>query len=1106
MILYQKVLRLQQQSTINSKSIIQVSLPQIIHYLQNELILPNTLHIPFETFPIMDETTENDHSPAILYWDSSLSPSSDISRLYVEVAAIFPETQDQNDGERDVVSPVYPTMAMVIVKRKNVKSNSSSSSLMIEKLISDAHQKIVKYLDTSLNEIEYGKGFRGNSRFKQIPSSMDKEKSEYKGNTLKSSIEESTITSMDNHDLNEGKSPIYSTTSLSKDGFAITAAKNIIKKSLLEEKNSFTATNKAKNSLVEDEYAIAVAKNIIAQKSTQVATEYQSIDTSPIEYTAGSTQTQEKDLPRLKKSRKSKASEIEFSRNALTNKAKNSLVEDEYAIAAAKNIIAQKSTQVATEYQSIDTSPIEYTAGSTQTQEIDPPRLKKSRKSKASETEFSRNSLNEGIDVKTKKSSRANNFRVSISKPKDFDSHQSKENVSDTVEASQEKIASVTDDLSAVDIDSMTITSQSNKTRNINIQLDDSTIDLERPLHLADVSTTTKSVNNSPIDISLSSMEEETVWKTAMEMMPSSSEAESLSPRQLLENVIQFGEESKKQNLDGQGFVQGVLQKTKELLGNQSRDKKTVKEFSRGISGISTAEEELKKIFAAGEQIIEGKIMSSSSSNHDSSLLQSSGKSEITEDYIDELIERDTTVSKNVKTLDDELAELEIRISRTVGERSYDTGPNPVFDIFTGPQAYNPNVDPETTINWPGAPMGTRTDVRLPSELANAVKQAQFAAEALSQLREEEDMRYYIGSKQVTKSQVDNLRFIVDESVAMGLISDPIEILAQSSRLQIILDEMKFQPEERFVEIVSNYRDLLLSDHFPQIIRAKLIDMAKSESRVQKTGGSTLELESIHKQERDTMSQLVNYAQLLLKEAQALGAELENNQLEIIRSICLVAMDPQYTSEEETSLALAEAVRDMRPLLDENFVAYLKYAISEEEAALARRGVLDDPEHNRWLFVLKIVQEGVYSELSKSIRRYIDHISYVLRMETKADRRALLSKLIDVMPSLDVRPFVKCVDNIAASLGSAVKGEFSNDILGGMANKILQLRRDVHELLPPDRIKLKSQDADDWAERQRQKLLERRNVSLQRLQAGKDTEKYDEDELFRPKGEVERMA
>jgi hypothetical protein len=51
-----------------------------------------------------------------------------------------------------------------------------------------------------------------------------------------------------------------------------------------------------------------------------------------------------------------------------------------------------------------------------------------------------------------------------------------------------------------------------------------------------------------------------------------------------------------------------------------------------------------------------------------------------------------------------------------------------------------------------------------------------------------------------------------------------------------------------------------------------------------------------------------------------LGAELEAMQLELIRSICEVAMDPKYATEDEAVTALSDAVRDMRPLLDENFV------------------------------------------------------------------------------------------------------------------------------------------------------------------------------------------
>ena len=114
----------------------------------------------------------------------------------------------------------------------------------------------------------------------------------------------------------------------------------------------------------------------------------------------------------------------------------------------------------------------------------------------------------------------------------------------------------------------------------------------------------------------------------------------------------------------------------------------------------------------------------------------------------------------------------------------------------------------------------------------------------------------------------------------------------------------------------------------------------------------------------------------------------------------------------------------------------------------------------------------------------------------------LLSKLIDKMPSMDVRPFVKVVDNISASLGSSAKGEFDAEVLGSMTNKILQLRRDVMELLPPDPIKLMSKDADEWASRQRKRLLEQRNTTEQRLKASKKTDLFDVD-LINSKGEME---
>jgi hypothetical protein len=216
-------------------------------------------------------------------------------------------------------------------------------------------------------------------------------------------------------------------------------------------------------------------------------------------------------------------------------------------------------------------------------------------------------------------------------------------------------------------------------------------------------------------------------------------------------------------------------------------------------------------------------------------------------------------------------------------------------------------------------------------------------------------------------------------------------------------------------------------------------------------------------------------------------------------------MDPSHRTEEETATALTDAVRDMRPLLDNIFVAYLKYAIAEEEGRLARAGLLDDPEHNEWLFVLKIVQQGVYTEISRGINRYIEHIWYVLRMETKTERRMLLSKIIDKLPTMDVRPFVQVVDNIVASLGDSARGEFDGyNEIGEMTNKLLQLHRDVKELLPPERIQLMSRDADEWAAEQKKLLLDKRKVAQQRLQASRDTTDYDHE--IRRRGEIERIT
>jgi hypothetical protein len=589
---------------------------------------------------------------------------------------------------------------------------------------------------------------------------------------------------------------------------------------------------------------------------------------------------------------------------------------------------------------------------------------------------------------------------------------------------------------------------------------------------------------------------------------------EELTPEELLRRVLKFGDEKDNEEMPGNGFVEGAFSKARELLKTEDsrytsfnkldfEDKGSFDDNRRKIE-----EADLRRVFSAGQSAVESRLAQAISSPSSANLATPS----ISSDDIHELIDADETVPRNARVLDDELAELEVRIGRSPGEGEDGPPRNKIFDVFSGPEVYNPNVDPETSVNWPGAKGGTRTDVQLAADLSTALKQAQFASAVLYHMREEIDegnddqIRYFVGTRELPLERVDLLRKCVNEAVNAGLIEDPELLLIERSRLQMLIDELLSQPEERLEEIALNYKDLLLSDNLVDHMKERLYAMSQRDFNARKMGNED-SLKVRHDSERAIMVNLAQIAQALVKEAQALGAELEVSMLEIIRSICEVAMDDRHKSEEETAVALTDAVRDMRPLLDDAFIAYLKYAIAEEEGKLAREGYLDDPEHNRYLFVLKIVQEGVYRELSRGMQRYIDHIWYVLRMKSKSERKELLKKLIDVMPTMDVRPFVKVVNNIVSSLGTTVKGEFTDGvILGEMTNELLQLKKNVDELLPPEKLNELSAGADAWAAAQRQKLLERQQMTRQRLEAARLTGDIDPDIVIKKPGvEAERF-
>eukprot|EP00557_Chaetoceros_sp_GSL56_P003523 CAMPEP_0176488730 /NCGR_PEP_ID=MMETSP0200_2-20121128/6876_1 /TAXON_ID=947934 /ORGANISM="Chaetoceros sp., Strain GSL56" /LENGTH=1050 /DNA_ID=CAMNT_0017885755 /DNA_START=410 /DNA_END=3562 /DNA_ORIENTATION=+ len=1031
----------------------------------------------------------NDGEYTILEWNSPLSRNPEATRMEVEVVGIYTE-KDEAKGS------CLPSMAMVVVKKMNVKDDTNA--LMMKRLFDDSESRILKALDRVLDDLVDGKVTLQSNSIKTSPSIFEKEntKKAFLSSEVADEGEWSVLDSLgDFEGFDESDGTLADLITASSGKNMNNMEKDIID-AVVSETSSSDVTPEAKSETESMEkkkqsskskdkkqeqggtrggdFAVLAAKAAAAKQKTKMKSNSGGGDFA-VEAAKAAAKKIEKD-PKSKK----ELVEKEEQKSTKTNESSRKIT------TVAKDAKVTMGKFMPMELPTIGRSPmldnLSKRSGSSAFQVKVSNAKKYNRRSKIFE---------EAMEEKSRRTETENLKRKSINLL-----------LKDTV-------------------DTNILTEEDRKKKLDQVPFEK--ISYSRLNSSSSSSTDKKKVTKTDAEI------EQDILKAALEIMPGSLNEDdpegSMTAEELLKSILKFGDEKKEEEADGNGFVRGAYSKAKELSsGNQKIGNVGFKDVSKTSNPMEnvkyeddievskeklTPEEELKRIFAAGESIAESRITSSKASKQNSLASKSAAsRSRVDDQYIDDLIGSDKTVPRNARTLDDELAELEVRISKSPGEDSDAYGPNPVFDIFSGPETYNPNVDPLTAVNWPGALPGSRTDVKLPQELSDAIKSAKFAASLLSKIVEETDGEqskvFYIEGKKISDGQVERLRRAVEEGVAVGLIEDPFQYMQEKARLQILVNELVNQPEERFGEIATFYKDILLSDNFVILLKENLKAMADKHLDMKRSGEDSTELEEQHRKERDVLGKLVKYAQLLLKEAQALGAELETTQLEVIRSICNVAMDPNHKTEEETSIALKDAVRDMKPLLDESFIAYLKYAISEEEARLARAGLLDDPEHNRWLFVLKIVQEGVYSELAVGVQRYIDHIGYVLRMETKQERKQLLAKFIDVMPSLDVRPFIKVVDNIAASLGQGRKGDFDTAILGGMTNKILQLRRDVYDLLPPERIKEMSKEADEWAARQKQKLIELRRVSKQRLKAARESTSSEE-ELQR-RGEVERFT
>jgi hypothetical protein len=302
---------------------------------------------------------------------------------------------------------------------------------------------------------------------------------------------------------------------------------------------------------------------------------------------------------------------------------------------------------------------------------------------------------------------------------------------------------------------------------------------------------------------------------------------------------------------------------------------------------------------------------------------------------------------------------------------------------------------------------------------------SEASAEAMSAAAAEQEQLELGGVQRMYTMVDENDKPLLQLTAAEYEALNEDELDEQFSSLRTLLTEVRRAPIEMWPSILREYNDVLLHPYYILSMRAQVPYIETDLDRHV--------LLAINARATVLVQQLA-----MAKQAQ------EQAQLEKIRDICEAAMEDMRT--------LPDRVREMRPLLDADFVAYLRYAIDREKAASGAGDSL-------WLQVLTVIQKGVLAELAKDVKRDVDDIHLVLRMEEPHERRELLKLIIADLPTLSVRQFRKVAWNIVDGIA------LRDDVDADLKARVAELGTLLQELMPDSVVKEMSREADEWAEK-----------------------------------------
>ena len=259
-------------------------------------------------------------------------------------------------------------------------------------------------------------------------------------------------------------------------------------------------------------------------------------------------------------------------------------------------------------------------------------------------------------------------------------------------------------------------------------------------------------------------------------------EDEFKSPEDFAKQILDFANNEAQKDKDGSGFAEGVFQAARDIV-----KEKPVGVFENDFEQKSAEEEELRRLFEAGRDMVEGKMTKAAK--------------EGTNDIL-------YSVEDQPKPVEKDLAQLEVQILRNSWDEPID--PSERLDLFAPPPSFEGELFDASSVNYPGAIPGSK-HVNMHDDLKQAVDYAKYAAKTIMSLEEEIDtetgsVKYYRNGIEMPISDVSKMQKTVNDAARIGIIDDPREILAEKGRLQMLVEEVSRYPDDRFSEIVDEYR------------------------------------------------------------------------------------------------------------------------------------------------------------------------------------------------------------------------------------------------------------------------------------------------------------